>query len=82
MFMIYLLLAMISFVLGLLLGKYTFKQDVVEVCDSFKPNPKRTDGQLACDAILQLQNEIAKSGCLRVEKKEDGTYLVSLRLVK
>ena len=82
MIMIYVLLVMLFFIIGLLVGKYIFKQNVVEVYDNFIPKEKRNENQIIYDSILQLQNEIAKSGCMRMEKNDDGSYLISLRMVK
>jgi predicted nucleic acid-binding Zn ribbon protein len=47
---------------------------------------KRTEKQLQHDAIMQLQNEIIKSNCLKIKNTDsqtgDDIYIVSLTLIK
>ena len=58
---------------------------VVELTDLLKPpkNPDklRTELQRKCDAVLQLSNEIAKSGALVIERQPNDIAVVKLKVV-
>jgi hypothetical protein len=58
------------------------EDSIVELTDVFKPNPSRSPHQLKQDAIMQLKNEIAKSGAGKYKKIEDGMYEVKIKVLR
>ena len=76
----------VSFLCGICIGMvvclYWANKNVIEVTDTFFPNKSRSKTQQEQDAVLQLKNEIAKSGALKLEYSESGTVKVTLRVVK
>jgi len=53
---------------------------IITVTDVFTPNPTRSKNMQAQDAVMQLKNEIVKSGALKMEKVENNRIRVSLKL--
>ena len=49
--------------------------------DIFVPNDNRSQSQLLQDAVMQLKNEIANSGALKIEGCDDGKFMVTLEVV-
>ena len=60
----------------------SLKDNIVEVYDTFTPNPGRSLKQLKQDAIMQLKNEIAESGAGIYKKLSDGKFEVRIKVVK
>lgn len=52
-------------------GRMSKSINVIEVSDVFTPNPARSETQQAQDAIMQLKNEIAKTGALKITTYAD-----------
>jgi len=54
----------------------------ITITDTFVPNESRSENMQAQDAVMQLKNEIAQSGALKMEKDENNNIKVTLKLVK
>jgi hypothetical protein len=80
--MIAVTLIIVASIFGFIIGIWYNKQQAITVSDRFTPNRKRTDVQIATDAVMQLQNEIANSGALKMEKLPNGDIRVKLKVVK
>jgi len=76
------LAAIIGVTFGFILGFYIRGRKIVTVTDTFVPNQTRSEYMQAQDAVMQLKNEIAKSGAIKIEKAENNQIKVSLKLVK
>ena len=57
------------------------RKKIVELSDVLLYNPSRTQTQFVQDAVMQLKNEIAKSGAVKIDKMSDGNYKVSIKVV-
>ena len=77
---IFIIIVVISAAGGYILGRRSIK--VVTLSDTLKANVKRTEKQKLGDGVLQLQNEIIKSGAVKYETPVDGEIKVYLKVVK
>jgi len=57
------------------------KPRVKTLTDVLKQKGYRSELQRMSDAVLQLQNEILKSGALKMEEQMNGDYNVTLKVV-
>jgi len=57
------------------------RKKTVELSDVLAYNPSRTQTQFVQDAVMQLKNEIANSGAVKIDKMSDGNYKVSIKVV-
>jgi hypothetical protein len=62
-----------------LLGRLSKRLNIVTLKDTLKT--KGTEARRKQNAALQLQNEIAASGALKLEELENGDYKVTLKVV-
>ncbi len=77
--MIYLLISLVFFVFGFLLGK--LNQKYVTVKDQYF-NPRGLKGRALQNACaVKLANEIVDSGALNITQV-DNKYLISMKLIK
>ena len=64
--MVYIILT-VGILAAFFVGRYTkYKYKVVELSDKFTPNTYRTKAQISNDAVLQLANELSKSGAIKI----------------
>jgi hypothetical protein len=68
-------------VIGFGLGKITKKRKVITLSDRLVTKTWRSDVQRKQDAVLQLQNEILKSGAVKMKELANGDYRVTLKVV-
>jgi len=76
------LAAIIGILVGIILGYYIKSRKTITVTDTFVPNQSRGEYMQAQDAVMQLKNEIAHCGAIKIEKAENNQLKVSLKLVK
>ena len=69
-------------VAGLLIGIWITRAKSITVSDSFKPKKDRTERQIQCDAVMQLQNEIVNSGALKIKEMPNGDLSVKLKILR
>jgi len=74
--------AIILLAVGITLGVHYECNKTIKITDNFIPNKHRTEAQIANDAVLQLSNEIVRSGALKFDDTGDGEYRISLKLKK
>jgi len=74
--------SILFFAIGMIAGFFLYSKTVITVTDRFKPNKNRTDEQIKNDAVLQLSNDIAKSGALETTELPNGYLRVNLKIVK
>jgi hypothetical protein len=77
-------------VVSFLFGRMTKVLKIMEISDVFTPNPARSKTQQAQDAVMQLKNEIAKTGAVKftpyravyaTPQKKSDCKRVSLKVV-
>ena len=76
-------LAAVMYLIGAFVEKQKFLKRIHKVSDVFKPKSgSRTKNQLQIDKIMQLTNEIAKSGALKEENLKNSEIRLTLSLYK
>ena len=67
---------------GFFFGRISKELNVVELSDVLgKSAANRTDKQTHQDGVMQLKNEIASSGAIRLKRLENGETWVSIKVV-
>jgi hypothetical protein len=76
------ILSFLGVAFGFLCGMVWEKRKTIKVTDRFTPNKMRTDEQIKNDAVMQLSNEITKSGALEIVELPNGDLRANLKLIK
>jgi len=73
------LVAIVSFLAGIFVAKRNFKKKLFCIYDNLKPSANvRSIIQKKQDAVMQLQNEIVRTGALKITDMEDGAQIIAL----
>jgi len=76
------LLMIVSFLAGALIGIWLYASRCITLSDIYKPKSNRSPEEYKRDAVLQLQNEITKSGAVKWKTLPDGKVKITLRVVR
>ena len=76
------LIIIASLIAGIIIGRLSISSKIVTLSDVYTPKPDRDPKRMAQDEVMQLQNEIIKSGAVKLEKLPEGRVRVRLKVVK